>query len=263
MKSFGGSASTRGKATKEDEKNETSNEPKQAKKKQKSIKKDKKSKDKSLSTSETTNDLQEITIEKLVRDETSASLQLLIDAAYGIIDIEVGESMEEKKERKKAEKRDRKMVKRMDMKARGKNSSKREKSNRVNKITIEMLVKDETSESLQLLIDAAYGIIEIEVGESMEEKKERKKREKEDRKIVLEMKHRIEKQKEEMSERIDGTKEATTNILEEDGSAQNTRSKARAKKELKQPENEKDKEAGPRTKTRKMGKGFLGKKLLW
>uniref|UniRef100_A0A4E9DY29 Uncharacterized protein n=1 Tax=Gibberella zeae TaxID=5518 RepID=A0A4E9DY29_GIBZA len=262
MKSFGGSASTRGKATKEDEKNETSNEPKQAKKKQKSIKKDKKSKDKSLSTSETTNDLQEITIEKLVRDETSASLQLLIDAAYGIIDIEVGESMEEKKERKKAEKRDRKMVKRMDMKARGKNSSKREKSNRVNKITIEMLVKDETSESLQLLIDAAYGIIEIEVGESMEEKKERKKREKEDRKIVLEMKHRIEKQKEEMSERIDGTKEATTNILEEDGSAQNTRSKARAKKELKQPENEKDKEAGPRTKTKKMGKGFLGKKLL-
>ncbi|KAM0493882.1 hypothetical protein ACHAP8_008905 [Fusarium lateritium] len=262
VESFRGSPTTRGKATKQDEKHETSNELKQEKKKPKTVKKYKQLKDKSLSTSKIRNGSQKITIEKLVKDNTSESLRLLIDAAYGIIDIDIGESMEEKEERKKAEKRDKKMVKRMRMEASGRNSLKRNKSDGVNKITIEKLLQDETSESLQLLIDAAYGLIEIEAGESMEEKKERNKREREDREMVKGMKNWIKRiQEKEMSERIDGTKGATINISEEDGPAQNTRSKARAKKELKRLENENVKEAGSEIKTEKKEKRFLGKKL--
>ncbi|KAL6918907.1 hypothetical protein FSST1_002933 [Fusarium sambucinum] len=262
VESFRGSPTTRGKATKQDEKHETSNELKQEKKKPKTVKKYKQLKDKSLSTSKIRNGSQKITIEKLVKDNTSESLRLLIDAAYGIIDIDIGESMEEKEERKKAEKRDKKMVKRMRMEASGRNSLKRNKSDGVNKITIEKLLQDETSESLQLLIDAAYGLIEIEAGESMEEKKERNKREREDREMVKGMKNWIKRiQEKEMSERIDGTKGATINISEEDGPAQNTRSKARAKKELKRLENENVKEAGLEIKTEKKEKRFLGKKL--
>jgi regulator of RNase E activity RraA len=127
----------------------------------------------------------------------------LIDAAYGMIVIEAGESMEEQRERKKAEKRDKKMVKRVKMEARGNNSSRCDKSDGGNMMTIEMLVRDEASESLQLLIDAAYGIVQLQVGESMEEKKKRKKREKADRKMFMEMKHRLgKKQIEETKERI-------------------------------------------------------------
>jgi hypothetical protein len=185
MKSFGGSPSTKQKATKENEKDETSSELKQA-------------------------------IRGLTRETTCPSLQLFVAAGLDRIEVEA--------------RRKRKNIK-TDKKSKDKSLSTSETTNDLQEITIEKLVRDETSESSQLLIDAAHGIIQIEVGESMEEKKERKKREKEDRKMVLEMKHRIgKKQKEGMSERIDGTKGATTNVSEEVGPAQNTRFKARAKR---------------------------------
>ncbi|CAG2003695.1 unnamed protein product [Fusarium graminearum] len=83
-------------------------------------------------------------------------------------------------------------------------------------------------------------MIETEVGERMEEKKERTKREKQDRRMVLEMKHKIgKKHKEEMSERIDGTKGATK-VSEEVNPAQNIRSKAGARRELKKSEIERN-----------------------
>jgi hypothetical protein len=235
----------------------------EATRKRKKAKNDKKSNDKSLSTFCTSNDLREITIEKLVRDDSSMSLQLLIDAAYGRIEIEVGESMEERKARKKAEKVDKKMVKRMKTKARRKNSSRGDEFDAVQKITIETLVRDETSESLQLLIDAAYGLIQIEVGESKEEKKERKKREKQDKKIVWKMQNAIKKkQREEMREKMNETKQATTNVSDKDGPPQNTRSKTRAKRMLmRKLEKKRTKEAGSGIKTNETVRGFLGKKL--
>jgi arginine decarboxylase-like protein len=235
----------------------------EARRKEKKAKKDKKLNNKSLPTRKTWNDLQEITIEKLVRDDSSMSLQLLIDAAYGKIVIEVGESKEERKLRKKAEEMDRKMAKRMKKEAKRKNSSRGDKFDEVQKITIETLVRDETSESLQLLIDAAYGMIQIEVGESKEEKKERKKREKQDKKIVRAMQDAIKKKKrEEVREKMNETKQATTNVSDKDGPPQNTRSKARARRRLmRKLEKKRAKEAGSEIKTIEKVKRFLGKRL--
>jgi hypothetical protein len=194
MKRFGGSPSTKEKATKENEKDETSSELKQA-------------------------------IRGLIRETTCPSLQLFVAAGLDRIEVEARRKRKDIKKDKKS--KDKKLK---DKKSKDKSLLTSETTNDLQEITIEKLVRDETSESLQLLIDAAYGIIQIEVGESMEEKKERKKREKEDRKMVLEMKHRIgKKQKEGMDERIDGTKGATTNASEEVGPAQNTQFKARAK----------------------------------
>lgn len=230
--------------------------------KRKKAKKDKKSNDKSLSTSKTLNNLQEITIEKLVRDNSSMSLQLLIDAAYGRIIIDVGETMEQKKARKKAEEMDRNMAKMMKKEARRKDSSRGHEFDGVRKITIEKLVKDETSESLQLLIDAAYGMIQIEIGEGKEERRERKKRERMDMKIGWAMQNATKKkQSKEMGGKNNETKQATTNVSDEDGPAQNTRSKTRAKQHLRKVENKRAKEAGSGIKTIEKVKIFLGKRL--
>lgn len=230
--------------------------------KRKKAKKDKKLNDKSLSTRKTWHDLQEITIEKLVRDDSSMSLQLLIDAAYGIIIIEVGETMEEKKARKKAEEMDRNMAKMMKKEARRKDSSRGHKFDGMRKITIEKLVKDETSESLQLLIDAAYGMIQIEVGESKKERRERKKRERVDMKIGWAMQNASKKkQRGEMSGKNNETKQATTNVSDNDGLAQNTRSKTRAKQQLQKLEKKRAKEEGSGILTIAKVKRFLGKRL--
>ncbi|KAH6964589.1 hypothetical protein DER45DRAFT_556999 [Fusarium avenaceum] len=230
--------------------------------KRKKPKKDKKLKNKSLSTRKTWNDLQEITIEKLVRDDSSMSLQLLIDAAYGRIVIEVGETMKEKKARKKAEKMDRNMAKMMKKEARRKDSSRGHKFDGERKITIETLVKDESSESLQLLIDAAYGIIQIEVGESKEERRERKKRERVDMKIGWAMQNATKKkQSEEMSGKNNETKQATAKVSDKDGPEQNNRSKIRAKRQLRKLERKRAKEAESGIKKIEKVKRFLGKKL--
>ncbi|KIL89239.1 hypothetical protein FAVG1_07633 [Fusarium avenaceum] len=230
--------------------------------KRKKPKKDKKLNDKSLSTRKTWNDLQEMTIQKLERDDSSMSLQLLIDAAYGRIIIEVGETMEEKKARKKAEEMDRNLARMMKKEARRKDSSKGHKFDGGRKITIEKLVKDESSESLQLLIDAAYGMIQIEVGESKEERRQRKKRERMDMKIGWAMQNATKKkQRGEMSGKNNETKQATTNVSDNDGLAQNTRSKTRAKQQLQKLEKKRAKEEGSGIVTIEKVKRFLGKRL--